>query len=210
MFVLHDQQLLDVLFKPRHCYVDGLWSLLAMSVLKYYFLYMLTEHRIIILMTMIIMWAGKEDQPSFAANLYKQKGHQWSTRNGSKAYASELEECSLWIQMWFVRCKLYWLHLPSPPSACRGTQTSHYWQAFLGKTQLKTVLKKCRGKLECLIFEMLIIRNKRPTLNTQADSIRAKLFIYLLVCSIFTPQFNFTYSWHFSFFCILYNITSSC
>ena len=39
------------------------------------------------------------------------------------------------------------------------------------------VLRKCRVKLECLIFEMLIIRNKRPTLNTQADSIRAKLFI---------------------------------
>ena len=39
------------------------------------------------------------------------------------------------------------------------------------------VLKKCPGKLECLIFEMLIIRNKRPTLNTQADSIRAKLFM---------------------------------
>ena len=57
-------------------------------------------------------------------------------------------------------------------------------------------LKKCRGKLECLIFEMLIIRNKRPTLNTQADSIRAKLFISLLVCSIFTPQFTLT---HFFF-----------
>ena len=55
---------------------------------------------------------------------------------------------------------------------------------FLEKHNLKRmnlntnfkVLKKCRGKLECLIFEMLIIRNKRPTLNTQADSIRAKLF----------------------------------
>ena len=39
------------------------------------------------------------------------------------------------------------------------------------------VLKKCRGELECLIFELLIIRNKRPTLNSQADSTRAKLFI---------------------------------
>ena len=39
------------------------------------------------------------------------------------------------------------------------------------------VLKKCRGKLECLIFEMFIIRDKTPTLNTQADSIRAKLLI---------------------------------
>ena len=38
------------------------------------------------------------------------------------------------------------------------------------------VIKKCRGKLECLIYEMLRIKNKRPKLNTQADSIRAKLF----------------------------------
>ena len=33
------------------------------------------------------------------------------------------------------------------------------------------VLKKCRGKLECLIYEMLWIKNKRPKLSTQADSI---------------------------------------
>ena len=39
-----------------------------------------------------------------------------------------------------------------------------------------TILKKCRSKLECLIFEMLHIRKKRPKLNTQADSIREKLF----------------------------------
>ena len=38
------------------------------------------------------------------------------------------------------------------------------------------VLKKCRGKLKCLIFEMLLILNWRPKLNTQADSIRAELF----------------------------------
>ena len=30
------------------------------------------------------------------------------------------------------------------------------------------VTKKCRGKLECLIYEMLWIKNKRPKLNTQA------------------------------------------
>ena len=40
------------------------------------------------------------------------------------------------------------------------------------------VIKKCRGKLECLIYEMLLIKNKRPKLNTQADSIRAKLFTW--------------------------------
>ena len=31
------------------------------------------------------------------------------------------------------------------------------------------VIKKCRGKLECLIYEMLWIKNKRPKLNTQAE-----------------------------------------
>ena len=39
------------------------------------------------------------------------------------------------------------------------------------------IQKKGWRKLECLIYEMLLIREKRPTLNTQADSIRAKLFI---------------------------------
>ena len=40
-----------------------------------------------------------------------------------------------------------------------------------------TILKKCQGKLDCLIFEMLWIRKKKPSLNTQSDSIRAKLFV---------------------------------
>ena len=44
-----------------------------------------------------------------------------------------------------------------------------------------TTLKKCRGKFECLIYEMLLIRKKRPTLNTQNDSIPAKLSIYIFL-----------------------------
>ena len=39
------------------------------------------------------------------------------------------------------------------------------------------MLKKCHGKFECLIYEMLLIRKKRPTLNTQNYSIPSKLFI---------------------------------
>ena len=39
-----------------------------------------------------------------------------------------------------------------------------------------TILKKCRGKLECLSYEMLFIKDKKPKLNTQSDSIKAKLF----------------------------------
>ena len=76
---------------------------------------------------------GRKINHTFAANLYKQNVHRQSTRNGIKAYASEPAECYLWIQMWFVWCKLYRLHRPSPPSARRGTQTFRYLQAFLWK-----------------------------------------------------------------------------
>ena len=50
-----------------------------------------------------------------------------------------------------------------------------------------TTLKKCRGKFECLIYEMLLRREKRPTLNTQNDPIPAKLFIQILFILLFFP-----------------------
>ena len=37
------------------------------------------------------------------------------------------------------------------------------------------ILKK--GKFDCLVCEMLLIKQGNPSLNTQADSIRAKLFV---------------------------------
>ena len=43
------------------------------------------------------------------------------------------------------------------------------------------ILKKCHGKFECLIYEMLLIRKKRPTLNTQNDSIPTKLFFFSIL-----------------------------
>ena len=39
-----------------------------------------------------------------------------------------------------------------------------------------SVLKKCNGKLDCFIYKMLFIKNKKACLNTQSDSIRAGLF----------------------------------
>ena len=39
-----------------------------------------------------------------------------------------------------------------------------------------SVPKKCRNKFDCLIHEMLVIKDLKPTLNMQTDSIRAKLF----------------------------------
>ena len=40
-----------------------------------------------------------------------------------------------------------------------------------------TILKKCWGKFECLVYEMLFIQERKPELNTQSDAIKAKLFI---------------------------------
>ena len=40
-----------------------------------------------------------------------------------------------------------------------------------------SVLKKCNGKLDCLVYEMFFIKKIRPCFNTQSDSIRAKIFI---------------------------------
>ena len=39
-----------------------------------------------------------------------------------------------------------------------------------------TVLKKCQSKLDCLVYKMLLIKELKPSLNVQSDSIRAKLF----------------------------------
>ena len=47
---------------------------------------------------------------------------------------------------------------------------------LLNESQFR-MLKKCSMKWDCLIYEMLYIRTIRPNLNTQSDSIRAKLFV---------------------------------
>ena len=62
------------------------------------------------------------------------------------------------------------------------------------------ILKKCRSKLDCLIFEMLFIRKLQPKFNKQSDSIRAKLLtllfhfflnrLYRLNVLLLTPQFS--------------------
>ena len=50
----------------------------------------------------------------------------------------------------------------------------------LSKSDLKdkqfSVLRKCRSKFDCSIFEMMFIKELKPGLNTQKDSVRAKLF----------------------------------
>ena len=37
------------------------------------------------------------------------------------------------------------------------------------------VLKKCRNKFDCLVYEMVFIRTLKPNLNVQSNSIRANV-----------------------------------
>ena len=39
-----------------------------------------------------------------------------------------------------------------------------------------TVLRQCKTKFECLVYEMLFIKQLKPSLNVQSDSLKAKLF----------------------------------
>jgi len=47
---------------------------------------------------------------------------------------------------------------------------------LLNENQFR-VLRKGQSKFDCLVFEMLFLKNLKPNLNTQTDSIRAKLFV---------------------------------
>ena len=53
---------------------------------------------------------------------------------------------------------------------------AHGDKNLLNEDQFR-VLKKCHGKFDSLIYEMLLIKELRPSLNTQSDSISAKLFV---------------------------------
>ena len=60
----------------------------------------------------------------------------------------------------------------------------HFLEAHSDKNLLNEgqfrILKKCHGKFDCLIDEMLFIKELRPSLNTQSDFISAKLFVWLV------------------------------
>ena len=53
---------------------------------------------------------------------------------------------------------------------------AHGSSCYLNEKQFR-ILRKCRSKFKCLVYEMLFIKERNPRLNTQSDSARAKLFV---------------------------------
>ena len=39
------------------------------------------------------------------------------------------------------------------------------------------ILRKCQGKFDCLVFEMLYIKKLKPNVNVETDSVRAKRLV---------------------------------
>ena len=54
------------------------------------------------------------------------------------------------------------------------TQSQH--QSRTITSNMFHILKKYSGKFDCLLYEMFLIREHKPCLNIQSDSIKAKLF----------------------------------
>ena len=55
-------------------------------------------------------------------------------------------------------------------------------------------LKKSKNNFDCLVFEMLLIRQMTPSLNVQSDSIRAKLFAWhslIIIMLILSELYDF-------------------
>ena len=86
-------------------------------------------------------------------------------------------------------------HLHQRISEHRYSAIGKHLETQHGNNRTKTdhlfkVLRKCNSKFDCLVYEMLYIKDIKPSLNTQADSIRAKLF-----------------TWHFRTFLIFFSRT---
>jgi len=56
-----------------------------------------------------------------------------------------------------------------------GKHDAHDRRDVLNESHFK-ILRKCQGKFDCLVFEMLYVKKFQPNLNVQTDSIHAKLF----------------------------------
>ena len=96
-------------------------------------------------------------------------------------------ECVVYL---FPECDLYDAnyvrytarHLHQRISEHRYSAIGKHLETQHGNNRTKTdhlfkVLRKCNNKFDCLVYEMLYIKDIKASLNTQANSIHTKLFM---------------------------------
>ena len=114
---------------------------------------------------------------------------------GQRLSKPQLKECRLKKTISLVLTKSY-CSLANHNSECRCVNCTdlpfytgvlrilHSCYTFctpFSANQNFAVLRKCQGKMDYLVYEMLLIKKYRPSLNIQSDSIRAKVFTSLCV-----------------------------
>ena len=57
-----------------------------------------------------------------------------------------------------------------------GTHYKNCHNRLNGFEENFTVVKRCISKFDCLVNEMLYIKDLKPSLNIQSDSLKAKMF----------------------------------
>ena len=67
-----------------------------------------------------------------------------------------------------------------------------------------TVLKKCTNKFDCLVYEMLYVNARKPSLNVQSDS------IFVMFSNSFSQLFVFSHCFLTPIFATFYILLLSC
>ena len=73
-------------------------------------------------------------------------------------------------------CRHLFQRIDEHASSKVGNHHKDCHESLQGFKESFKVLRRCKNKSECLIFEMLLIKSKKPSLNTQSDSIKSKVF----------------------------------
>ena len=67
-----------------------------------------------------------------------------------------------------------------------------------------TVLKKCTNKFDCLVYEMLYVNTRKPSLNVQSDS------IFVMFSNSFSQLFVYSHCFLTPIFATFYILLLSC
>ena len=154
-------------------------------------------------MTRVVVSFKDQDSANFVKTQLKDSSLKLQTTvQPSRKIGQDLQECETKPQLVNQQCVVYHfrqcnlrdtgsyvgytrVHLHTPMDGHNSTSSSvrkHYDQDHAGAVpedllSCFRVLKKCMNKLDCLVNKMLYIKQLRPRLNVQKDSIRAKVFV---------------------------------
>jgi len=93
------------------------------------------------------------------------------------------KEENIWLPLSTLRYQRVEKHKNSSSSIAKHFREKH---CLTTKDLEKNfnVLKKCKSKFNCVVYEVFFIDKLRPSLNVQSDSIRAKVFNWLEFCML--------------------------